>query len=174
MKKSQMEMMGLAIIVIIISLGLLFVVRFVILNPKQAVSKEFSESELASNFLNTLIETNAPGCSNIKFSTLFMDCAKAKKIYCSGDDSCTYIMKTMRDDILPTTFDEWGISYYFIASTNIETHETELSSNILPEPLFNGIEEEKAWSNCELSRKGKQQPLPGSPPVYLSLYICSG
>ncbi len=121
MKKSQMEIIGLAMIVVLISLALLFVIRFGIFRPTEKHSAEYVPSELVANFLNTLQDTNSPDCSGVKFSTLFQDCAINNNvggtIPCNpwGTNSCFYIRDTMLK-ILNNSFDEWKIIYFFFAS----------------------------------------------------------
>lgn len=166
-KKSQMELMGLAIIVVLLSLAMVFVIRFVLLKPETSQAKEYTESELSANFLNTLVETNAPDCSNIKFSTLFQDCANNKNTGAGGTipcgsqySSCAYLHDKTKD-ILTNTFDKWHYSYYFIASMKLDDETAKIF-----EPI---------GSLCTGDRKGKQQPLPlgNGENLFLSFYICS-
>ena len=168
-----MEMMGLAIIVILLSMALLFVIRFVVLKEPTQHTKEYAQSELAANFLNTLMETNAPRCSNVKFETLFMDCvannANGGNIPCMGDTgfvtsrSCEYLRETI-PLILEQTFDKWKIKYRFIATTS--SSDDIFDSTAL---LFDKID-----SGCTDSqnRKVKVQPLPSNPPLNVALFIC--
>ncbi|MCK5283537.1 MAG: hypothetical protein KAK00_09105 [Nanoarchaeota archaeon] len=172
-KLAQMEIMGLAIIVILLSLALLFVIRFIILRPSPSISEEYTESILSANFISALIKTNAPDCSDIKFSTLFQDCASNNRdgtggnIECGeGEYSCIYIREKMQG-MLSYTFDEWNINYYFIASVDAENIDKALATKIF-EPIGD-------WEPCETRRKGKPQPLPLDTPgdnVHLLLYIC--
>jgi hypothetical protein len=159
MKKSQMELMGLAIIVILISIAMLFVIRFVLNKEPSTTSQEYQESELAANFLNTLVETSADGCMGIKFSKLFQDCAEYREISCpTHGNSCVYLEETTRN-ISDTTFNIWQINYSFVATTSLESP----SDDMLFEALGTGCFE----------RKRKVQPLPSDPPVYLILDICN-
>ena len=50
-RKSQTEMMGLVIVVILITLALLFVVSFIVLRKPSTLKKEYTQSELAANTL---------------------------------------------------------------------------------------------------------------------------
>jgi hypothetical protein len=164
-KKSQMEMMGIAIVVILISLGLVFVIRFMMLREPTQHGKEFAQSELAANFLNTFLDTTAPPCSNLPFSTLLRDCADYRpegSISCSGFYSCEYIRNVLVD-LLDDTFGQWHIDYYFVVSDDLENPQEPLSQ------LFAPIGD---WEKCSGDRKMKQQPLPADIPIYLMLYIC--
>jgi hypothetical protein len=126
-KKSQMEMMGLAIIVILISFGLLFFLRFSLMKPSTTPTQEYKKSALASNFINTLVETDAANCSNVKFSDLFKDCAENNNGGAGGlilcrlpgmqIHSCEFL-RLQTVSILDETLAKWGIDYYFIATTD--------------------------------------------------------
>ncbi|MBD3163797.1 hypothetical protein GF323_01230 [Candidatus Woesearchaeota archaeon] len=159
MKKSQMEIMGIAIIVVLLSMVLLFAVRFMMAAKDNPVSKEFKDSEMAANFLNTMLETNAPQCSNITFTVLFQDCAENQPgiINCYPDFSCDYIREKTKE-MLNATFDVWKIDYYFIAYTDL--------NDAVNSAIFKPI-----GSPCNTGRV-KHQPLPTKPPLQISLYIC--
>ncbi len=162
MKKAQMEIMGLAIIVILLSLGLLFVIRFVVLKPTEDMKQNYETSELAANFLNALLDTHAPNCHDIKFSALYQDCVNNKayggKIQCDTYKSCGFIEEETKI-MFENSFDKWGIDYYYIVFTDMD--------NKLGSTIFQPI-----GKQCEGNMKPKFQPLPSSPPVYLGLYIC--
>ena len=170
-RKGQMEMMGLAIIIILLSLVFLFVVRFVIMKEPSTYKQDIRESQLAINFLNTLLETNAPDCSNTAFSTLFQDCASnyveggmGGNIPCNlGRHSCEYIRSSMAL-LFDKTFDEWRINYTFMLYTDPESPE---NSQLFESDDFTGECSGDSW-------RVKTQPLPLDPPdnLYLSLYIC--
>lgn len=171
MKKSQMEMMGLAIIIILISLALLFVVRFVILREPSEQTKEYAQSELAANFLNAVLETNAPECNDIKFSTLFQDCANNYRDGSGGDIQCNLDFSTVFSceylraklgELFQQTFEIWNIPYYFIPYIDPDNpQDTKLGDLVLGD-------------ECTGNRRLKIQPLPLDPPdnLYLALYIC--
>ncbi len=73
-KRSQMEIMGIAIVVVIISIVILFVVRWGILKEPVQHKKEFAQSEIATNLVNTMLSTTT-GCKGMTFNELFQDCA---------------------------------------------------------------------------------------------------
>ena len=164
LRKSQMELMGIAIVVILLSLVLLFVVRFVILRPPAEITQEFSESETAANFLNTLLKTNAPDCSGVKFSTLFQDCTEDYpdgEILCNSRYSCEHIRQSLAT-LFTDTLEKWKINYYFTVYKDPDDPE-----NTMLEDLTFGTE-------CTGNRKVKIQPLPVPPEtIYLALFICS-
>lgn len=115
-KKSQMEIVGLVIIVILLSLALLFFLRFSI--GKTATEKQtFTSAQLASNMINTLSKTTT-NCSRFTISDLYILCANLdEEVDCDGDgwyesNACEVANNTM-DDILPKTLEQWNKRYRF-------------------------------------------------------------
>ena len=74
-KKSQMEIMGLVIIVILITLGLFFVVRFIITKQPSEIKKSYTQTEIAANILNSLLKTTSKDCYGMDVTQLLQDCA---------------------------------------------------------------------------------------------------
>jgi hypothetical protein len=160
-KKSQMEIMGLAIIVILVSMAFLFVVRFVIMaDPAQNIVVNVDNAKLAASFLDTLTKVDAQDCSNIKFSTLFEDCSTYHNIMCNGQSSCEYIREKTQM-MIDEVFTKRNINCSFVATTNLE-RPYDPSSHI-----FDSIGHDCAY--C--SQDPKIQPLPTIPPLYLRLSI---
>lgn len=110
-KKSQAEIVGLVIIVLLITIGLLFVVKFVVLKEPSDVKKTFVHSELASNMVKVLLETTTD-CKESSVKELFQDCAAFKRIDCEGVDSCEKVNYTI-GIILTNTLEKWNKQYEF-------------------------------------------------------------
>jgi len=121
MKKSQMEIMGLAIIVVLLTLGVLFVVQFVVLKEPSDVKKTFTKTQMAANMLNSILKTNSKDCYDNTMTQLLQDCADnnenpAGLIICENViDSCEYANSTI-EYIFNNTLVGWGNqSFYFSA-----------------------------------------------------------
>ena len=112
-KKSQAEIVGLVIIVLLITIGLLFVVRFVVLRKPSDVKQTFVHSELASNMINVLLKTTTD-CKKSDVTDLFQDCAAFKRIDCDEVDSCEMVNDTI-EKILNNSLDKWNKQYEFRA-----------------------------------------------------------
>lgn len=126
-RKSQMEMMGLVIIVILVTVALLFTIQFIFLKETSSAKKTYVHTQLAANTLNALMETTAVGCKNQKIQQLLQDCAGYRYIggliECeNGLKSCEFVENAI-DYIMEETLEEWNKDYAF----NADLAEIELS-----------------------------------------------
>ncbi|HLD88711.1 MAG TPA: hypothetical protein VI894_00745 [Candidatus Nanoarchaeia archaeon] len=113
-RKGQMEIMGLAMIVILLSVGLLFYLRFSISKPEQQAKEEFTKSERASNMLSSLLSTTTD-CRDASIKSLLVDCAGNPTIFCSGKSSCEYSYGLI-DKLFNKTIKSWKAKYDFTVS----------------------------------------------------------
>jgi len=116
-----MEIMGLAIVVILVSLSMLFVVKWVALRKPKDYAYEYSSTELSSNVISTLLRTNSRECSKLSFSELFQDCADQKLVECNGGtmSSCDYLQSKVAG-ILDQMLKDYGYDYNFIVYLDTE------------------------------------------------------
>ncbi|MBW2988961.1 hypothetical protein KY358_01445 [Candidatus Woesearchaeota archaeon] len=164
MKKAQMEIMGLAIIVILISIIMLFAIRFIMLKEPFEYKKGYTQTEIASNILSTLMGTTTENCSTHRMSIkeLYKDCGRDHEnpqVMCrGGKSSCQYINE-MTKDILNQTLEKWHINYDFEARAEEAT-----------------IVDVKSERGCPGEKKHKTDPIPidasGEKILYLSIDIC--
>ncbi len=120
-RKSQMEMLGLALVVMLISIAMLFVVRFMVFDTPDEAKTDYTETELASNFISTLLETTASNCRDLTFTELFQDVASGMPPYSSCPEASKDTMQVLTESlttILMNTFEIKGIGYEFNATTN--------------------------------------------------------
>lgn len=121
-RRGQIEMMGLMIIVVILSLALLFVVKVVFTPDETDTTQNYESGKLVESFVNTLFQTSSGCTDDTKIQDLLIDCAKnpssGGSITCSdGQNSCPYANATIAM-ILSQTLDQWGYAdtgYEFIA-----------------------------------------------------------
>ena len=116
-KKGQMEIMGLVVIVILLSLAMLFVLQFVLLKEPSQTKKTYTHSQLSANTLNALLKTTT-SCRGQDVTQLLQDCASYRPdglIQCeTGQRSCSYVKDTILV-ILNGTLDYWNKDYLLTA-----------------------------------------------------------
>lgn len=154
-RKAQMEILGLAIVVVLILVATIFVVRFLVIKSPTEYRKGFISAELASNILSTFLKTAAKECSQLTMTELMQDCAQARSIICgNGQDSCSYAESTATH-IFENTLDKWSIKYEFLAYTDANS------------PLI------KLGKPCRQEKRSKLFPIPiNSATMYTKLDIC--
>ena len=116
-KKSQMEIMGLAVIVILISLGILFIIQFTVNKEPSSIKKTFTQTQLASNLLSSILRTTTIDCFGNSVNNLFKDCAENynspnTQLKCQNNQrSCDYLKSTI-SLIFDSTLTAWGNQSY--------------------------------------------------------------
>src|SRR3989344_1440833 len=121
-RKAQLEVLGLAIVVLLISLSLLFVLQFVVTRAPELPKQTFTRDQLASTMVSALLETTSH-CAELTMTELIQDCAQQplSDVDCNGDgdtrvgvrsESCT-VVETVTQQIFAETLDKWQKSYEF-------------------------------------------------------------
>ena len=157
-KNGQMEIMGLAIIVILVSLGVLFAVQFMLKAPPTQVQRA-KESVLAANFLNTMLGTTDTECNKRTVRELLQDCAlTGGTTHCPGGKTSCEEASGIMSMLFERTFKEWKYQYYFAM-----TGATSVDNPAL-----------KFGKACAGEREQKIHPLPVRPgfEISLKLEIC--
>lgn len=112
MKKGQLEMMGIVVVVILLVMGLLFVVTFIILKPASEIKEQVRAGVLASSAGNSMLYITS-GCRGLSFEELLLDCGGFGNIFCDGKSSCDYVSQNF-DFLLNRSLAEQDVSYYFV------------------------------------------------------------
>jgi len=112
-RKSQMEIMGLAIVVVLIVLGMLFVVRFFVNKEPADYKAKFTQKQLAQNIVTAFLNTKTSNCYGMSITELLQDCGQSQSVTCGdGTGSCLYV-RGAATTILSQTLDQWNLKYYF-------------------------------------------------------------
>ncbi len=105
-----MEIVGLALIVVLIGLVLLFAVQYAFKKQPQTIQKA-KEKTTADNFISSMLKTNTL-CLKRTIGELIQDCALARSTDCgNGQDSCAY-SKTTIQFLLENTLKKWNKQYF--------------------------------------------------------------
>lgn len=138
-KRAQMELIGIAVVVMLVSLGLIFAIKFEVTKPKRDIKQAFTQKELAQNFVTTLLSTST-GCRNNDVSDLILDCIKSDptagqigRITCSLEgeqlDSCAFY-KRVAEQMLDKTLKTWFRDYRLeVVSPDMTLDEDKLITN---------------------------------------------
>ena len=113
MKKGQTEILGLAIVVVLVLVATTFVIRFLVNKSPADYRKNFVAEQLASNMVGTLIRTTTD-CSKLTVTELLQDCSQSGTISCSNKNSCEFVEDTAKF-IFSQTLDKWNYKYEFKA-----------------------------------------------------------
>ena len=152
--KAQTEIIGLAIVVILLVIGMTFVIRFTLSKDPVNLKSEFYSSELASNWPNTFLNTKSENCNELSMTELLQDCGHGQSITCDGQISCDYVEATAIE-IFGDTLDVWKVDYEF------KVFRTE------NDPLIT------VGNPCPGSKKSKTFPIPtSSGPLSVKLDVC--
>jgi len=132
-KKAQVEILGLVIVVILILLGLVFVIKYIILDPQTPIRQDFLKTQLAANMINSVLSTSTKDCYGTTLKDLIINCydKSGDQMICeNGMPSCRYLNTTLQD-IFSETLDVWGKKYTFlICEWDNDNEECELESEI--------------------------------------------
>lgn len=109
-----MEIFGLVIIVMLVTLGMFIVIRFVVFSDEEETLKGYTQTQSAANFLSTLRRTTTD-CQGMSIEQLIQTCATNPYKTCPGPTVCPYLEELM-NYLLEDTLVAWGNkSFYFKA-----------------------------------------------------------
>ena len=174
--RAQMELMGLAIIVLLLTLGILFALYFVLSAPPSKGTAGIQDTIMAANFLNTLSRTTTD-CFDRDIKELLQDCARGGTINCAGStykgealppgDTCERAANLIQL-LLTDTFDAMGKTYIFKGqgTTALDTMKFS-STGQCPQG-------QQPPCDCPGEKTSKTDPIPvGGFEIALTLDICS-
>ena len=165
--KAQSELMGIVIVVLLVSFGMLFAFK-ISSEKKEPIKRSFDEKQLVSNTLGTFLRSTST-CNHERISSLITDCGGSCIITCpgfptgtgtgvKGNDcsSCLYLEKNA-NFIFENTLAKWGKNYTF------EMYKTTKSKIVY---VQNG--------KCAEYQESQTQPFPVyGDIIYIRLDLCS-
>jgi len=120
-KKGQTEILGLAMIVILVILGFAFALQFALREPDRSAIGVITDRQLAATTISTMLNTNI-ACGPFTLQEILLDCAvNNNRGYCSSNPSVFNASlrnacdeaQNLTETILGTTVGTWGRGYYF-------------------------------------------------------------
>lgn len=124
-RQAQIEMMGLMIIVIIISLMIFFAITVVFLKKPKDHTGEFSRQELSSSIIGAMLRTSSGCTEDTTLEDLFIATAKSSVITCnplpnhpcSSETNSDIFLKCAVTNILGNTLGTFQLPYEFLAKS---------------------------------------------------------
>jgi len=105
-RKAQMEIMGLVIIVLLVTIGMFFAIRFVVFGEEEEALKGYTQTQSAANFLSTLRRTTTE-CDGLSVEQLIQTCVTNSQKLCAGTLVCDYTEELVAY-LLDNTLVAWG------------------------------------------------------------------
>ena len=106
-----MEIMGLGVLVVLISLGMLIYLSTAATKTQETPQKSFSQRQLGINFLTTYKEVSVDcGLNQVNIEELIKYCALNSSFTCYGKTHCEQLNITTTG-ILNNSLDLWNIKY---------------------------------------------------------------
>ncbi|MFP4522960.1 MAG: hypothetical protein ACLFNM_00230 [Candidatus Woesearchaeota archaeon] len=112
-RKGQSEIMGLIVIVVILTVAMLVYVSYSASKPassKGSLYKEYAYNELATSYVDVLLDVSIPNCGKTSFEDLLVNCGTKNTVICGSLNSCDYVQQIV-DHISQQTLKEWDIPY---------------------------------------------------------------
>jgi len=121
MRKAQVEIIGLLIIVLIITIIMLFALKS-LLDPRDDPTIIWTDKDMASSMVGAILNTNSNCTEDTLFSNLLIDCARfpptgSRDLVCdNGLGSCDYASEKL-GQLFSKTLDVWKYDYEFKVMT---------------------------------------------------------
>ena len=170
--KGQFEIMGLAVIVILVTLGMLFALS-TLTGPETSIQQTFEQKRLAGDFIKASLDTQAPSCAKATIRELFQDCAQSRAIECTNklgafQNSCAFLRETY-DLLFKYTLKSYNQKYLF----KVEGPCVGEAAKQLCGITQGNIGSPLSPQSCPGEREISTQPLPTrSGTITLTLEIC--
>jgi hypothetical protein len=110
-KRSQVEIMGLIIIVILVAVAMIFVLQFMVVRRAPTI-KTYSQAEIAENMLTAMRYTTTE-CNSLTMSELLKKCVEEplSDFDCPGNmDYCEFV-EQKANYLFEQTLDKWNRPY---------------------------------------------------------------
>ena len=160
-RRAQFEIMGLAFIMILVMMGILFGL-YVMSRPEPQLARDFSQSQLASNWLNAY-KGMSTTCHGADITRLLQDCASSGQIDCGGKSSCAFA-REITHELLNNTLGSWNRQYNLSLSGATNPGDPPLSLEAIG----------AANTRCTGNIQRDEQPIPSrAGPIFLRLSICT-
>ena len=116
-RKSQVEIVGLIVIVLLLIVAMIFILQFTISRPYTV--QTYVHKQIANNMVSSLLETSTVCDKDV--ADLLQDCVdhpeSASRIFCLDKDSCEFVNDTI-ENILDKTLRKWKKQFILTATVS--------------------------------------------------------
>ncbi len=117
MKRAQIEIIGLVFIVLILSIALLIYVSSTtsreLTDTGDQLYKSFSSNELATGFIQTLLQTHSSTCQ-ATVEEMVIDCGRTRSsLRCGFSRTSCDVAEQLISSLVDDTLDVWGMPFHF-------------------------------------------------------------
>jgi len=175
MKKAQSEIIGLGIIMVLITIGLLIFTVFYINDQPKSILNTFMVNEVPVLLNSAILDTNDVECGNIPIKTLIVKCAEGSTARCSNSKDYCDEAEYKIEYLLNETLGKWQMDYRFFAYTGSKFTENHVIDIIHSEDV---IREDEAVCYTKGPRLMESKsgllfyPLGGGRTLSLKLDLC--
>ena len=155
MKKAQVEMIGIVLLVVVILIGVVFYLRFSLEDASTAPSSNVRVTQ-AYHLVNALV--HLPLCEEHTFTEALVACAN-NQMFCN-QEACTYLKRELPLLVNPILHERIGTEYSFEATTNDKSFLTfgNCKTGVNSPPFVindNGKHYEASFKLCPLDSSSK-------------------
>ena len=122
-----MEIMGLVVIVLLITVAIFFVIRFVVFADQDDHLSDFTRTQTAANLISAMRKTTTE-CNGLSYEELIQACATNPYRSCGARTVCSEL-EGISEFLLAKTLREWGDQDYYFRIFNAGSDYVEKSSN---------------------------------------------
>lgn len=121
-KKTQSEIIGLAMIVLILIFGLLIYISFSMKGDDEVLTKEFTYKQIPVLLNNAILETHTleNECHGEKMQKLIMKMAEGSSLTCNDGTLIEDFVDEKIEFFLNSTLDDWHMTYRYTIYTGTD------------------------------------------------------
>ncbi|GEM_PF-2615773 len=119
MKKAQTEILGIALVVVVLVFAGLIYLSFSLNKPKQVSSRRLMQVDIIKNYYITSMLESTTTCNNLQFKTLLNKYLSGDYSYsCNSEPLESYILDQIPEML--NFLNESGLCYQFVISPNVQ------------------------------------------------------
>lgn len=103
-----MEVLGIAVVVVLILIGVIFVMKSSKNTTSDTLLVDFNRKQMNSNHINTILETNSRDCNGLTFTEMIQKYYTQPYYLCNSTNTVSSVLKDDLTHISNETLNKWG------------------------------------------------------------------